>query len=129
MATSSSAYGAYNPSAVDPFPIESTLANIVGTNNPAQAANMLDTYQVKNMVAGDNYGFDMAQQHEFAKQQLAQQLYEKNLAAVQEGAKTPGLLDIYGASPQYAQVLGGADPSVVTRVATNLRDAQRAKQF
>ena len=48
MATSAAGgYGTYNPTAIDPFPIESVLAKIVGENNPAEAANMLDTYQVQ----------------------------------------------------------------------------------
>ena len=63
-------YGTYNPREDQPYNIESVLAKIVGENNPAEAANMLDTYQVQRQTAQGNYDYAMQGQHEFAKEQL-----------------------------------------------------------
>lgn len=122
MATSSQ-YGVTNPGGLDPFPIEQTLAQIVGTNNPAAARDMLNTYQLKNMVSQDNYGYDLNQQHEYAKQQMAATLAENQLKAAMEGVKTPGGLSVASAmDPAIAARLQG----ITGPIETNLRRAQDA---
>lgn len=122
-------YGQTSPAGLDPWPIESTLAPLATAGSSANAQLMLSDYQYQRDAANNLYGQDMAAQHEFAKKQLQQQLYEQNLKAVQEGAKTPGLLDIYASSPQFQGVVGGVDPGVLHATSTNLRDMQRAEQF
>jgi hypothetical protein len=125
-ASSSGTYGTYNPGGIDPFPIESTLAQIVGTNNPAQAGNLLDTYRLSNTISADNYDYMMNQQHEYAKQQLAQQLYEKELAAATEGVKTRGGLSVAAAmSPNIASHISSLIPSIEGGL-TNLQNADIA---
>jgi hypothetical protein len=125
MPASSTAYGTTAPSAIDPFPIESVLAKIVGENNPANAQNMLNTYQVENQTSQGNYNYNLQQQHEFAKQQLAQQLKEHYITAAQQGVQHAGGLDVlYGqggeaALPGYGS---GAYDSIRTGLA-NARDA------
>jgi hypothetical protein len=98
------------------------LAKIVGENNPANAQNMLNTYQVQNQTSQGNYNYNLQQQHEFAKQQLAQQLQENYMKYGQEAVKTPGGLSLLGAQTGGA-ALGGLDP---TQLETNLRASQAA---
>jgi len=124
---SASGYGVYSPAAIDPFPIESVLAKIVGDNNVGNAANLLGQYQVERQTSQGNYDYALGQQHDFAKSQLAAQIHENNLKALQEGSKNPGLLDLMN-SPQYADVVAGIDPAVLQRVSTNLRNMQAAEQ-
>jgi hypothetical protein len=122
MPTSSTAYGSTLPSGSDPYPIESVLAKIVGENNPAEAANMLDVYQAQRLSDTGNYNYALSQQHDFAKQQLAQQLQENYMKNAIEAAKTPGGLTLLGGLSGGA-ALGGVDP---TQLETNLRAAQAA---
>jgi len=88
-------YGNYSPREDQPYPIETELAKLAATS-PAQAQNMLDTYQLQRQTAGNNYDLAMQGQHEFAKQQLAQQLYEAKIKAAPEYFKTPGLARVAG---------------------------------
>jgi hypothetical protein len=127
MATSVQ-YGTTAPGGTDPYPVETALATEVGKNSPQEAYNLLNMYGIQNMVGTDNYNASLQGQHDFARQQLAQQLYENNLKAAGEAVKTPGALSFYGSSPMYSGVLGGADPSMVGGIETNLRDMQRAEQ-
>ena len=88
-------YGNYSPREDQPYPIESELAKLAVTS-PAQAQNMLDTYQLQRATAGGNYDLAMQGQHDFARQQLAQQLYEARLKAAPEFFKTPGMARLVG---------------------------------
>jgi hypothetical protein len=119
-------YGTTSPAAIDPFPIESVLAKIVGDANPDNAANMLNTYQMKNLTSQGNYNYDMQQQHEFAKQQLAQQLQESYMKYGQEALKTPGGISLLRS--QGGQGALGADfgPDQINTIETNLGNAQQA---
>src|SRR5580765_3043885 len=127
MAASTSAYGTYNPGGIDPFPIESTLAQIVGTNNPAQAGNLLDTYRLSNTISADNYNAAMQDQHEYAKQALAQQLYEANLKGLAE-AKDPNVLQLMAGNPTYSGVLGN-NTANISDVLQRARSAADAVNF
>jgi len=90
---------------------------------------MLYRYQSDRDAASNQYTNELDTQHQFARQQLSQQLYENQLKALTEATKTPGALDIISSSPQYSGVLGGADPSVVGGVAQHLTNLQNAEQF
>ena len=125
MPTSSTAYGTTAPSAIDPFQIESVLAKIVGENNPANAQNMLNTYQVENQTSQGNYNYNLQQQHEFAKQQLAQQLKEHYITAGLEAAKIPGGLDVL--HQQAPDALPGWETGVYAPIQTGLANARDAK--
>lgn len=127
MATSIQ-YGTTAPGGTDPYPVETALATEVGKNSPQEAYNLLNMYGIQNMVGTDNYNASLQGQHDFARQQLQQQLYENNLKAAGEAVKTPGALSFYGSSPMYGGVLGGADPGVVGGIETNLRSMQLAEQ-
>lgn len=124
----SSSYGSYSPQAIDPFPIEATLAQLVGANNPAAASQALDLYQIKNDASQSIYNQQAGQQHEFAKEQLANQLYEKQLAAVSGATAHDGALELLQAS--NPEIFRNASPDVIQRVIsnqTNLRNAKQAK--
>jgi len=123
MPASSTAYGSTSPGAIDPFPIESVLAKIVGENNPANAQNMLNTYQIQNQTSQGNYNYNLQQQHDFAKEQLRQQLQENYMKNAIEAAKTPGALTLLGGLSGGA-ALGGVD---IGPLETNLRAGQAAK--
>jgi hypothetical protein len=121
-------YGTTSPAAIDPFQIESTLAQIVGQANPQEAANMLDTYQIQRATSEGNYNYALQGQHEFAKQQLAQQLYEANLKGLAE-AKDPTVLSIMANAPGYQQVFGGAGAPAIGDALARAQAAQGAKNF
>jgi hypothetical protein len=123
MPASSTAYGSTSPGAIDPFPIESVLAKIVGENNPANAQNMLNTYQIQNQTSQGNYNYAQQQQHDFAREQLHQQLQENYMKNAIEAAKVPGALTLLGGLSGGA-ALGGVN---ISPLETNLRQAQAAK--
>jgi hypothetical protein len=100
MPSSTSGYGAYNPAAVDPYPIETDLAKLAVGNSPENAANLLDLYQLQRTTDAANYGHEMGIQHDFAKQQLAQQLQETYLKEAMTAIQHRG-----GASA-YNQIVG-----------------------
>jgi hypothetical protein len=125
MATGS-AYGTFNPRAIEPFPIESELAKGMSEGNPT-AANLLDLYQIQRGTAENQYSQEAAQQHQYAYDQLHQQLYEQNLKALAEGADK-GTLGIMASSPQYQGVFGGADPGVIGQRIQQYNDMEAAKQ-
>src|SRR5580765_3875935 len=79
MATNSGNYGVMAPAAIDPFPIESVLAKIVGENNIGNAQNLLGQYHVQQQTSEGNYNYNLQQQHEFARQQLASQIAENRV--------------------------------------------------
>jgi hypothetical protein len=104
MAASSTQYGTYQPNAVDPYPIESVLAPLAVGNNPANAANMLDEYQMQRMTDAGNYQYAANQQHQFAKQQLAQQLQEQYLKSALDAVQHRGGVSAYNqiVGPEHA---------------------------
>ena len=123
-------YGTYSPQAIDPFPIETDLAK-ASISSPVDAQSLLDLYQTQRATSEGNYNYAMQGQHDFAKQQLAQQLYEANLKALPELSK-PGVAGILANAPQYQGVFGGASPEAIARAvaqadqttqATNLEHA------
>jgi hypothetical protein len=101
-------YGAYNPNAVDPWPIEGELAKMAATS-PAMAQMMLGNYQEQRQAASNVYGEEAERQHDFAKQQLANQLYEARMKLVPELAKTPGGAGLLASDPTIAGSLGTPD--------------------
>lgn len=125
MPATTSTYGNYQPSAVDPFPIESVLAKIVGENNPAEASNLLTVYQQQNAAQKGNYEYAAQQQHDFAQQQLHQQLLDSYMKYGLEALKVPGGAPLLSKLTGGA-ALGGFDP---TDIETNLRAQQAAGTF
>lgn len=121
-------YGVTAPGGTDPYPVETALATEVGKNSPQEAYNLLNMYGIQNMVGADNYNYALAGQHDFAKQQLAAQMHENNMKALEAGYKTPGLLAAYN-SPQYADIVAGIDPNQMQNASTNLERAQSAETF
>ena len=119
---SSSGYGAYNPAAVDPYPIETDLAKLAVGNSPENAANLLDLYQLQRTTDAANYGHEMGIQHDFAKQQLAQQLKETYLKNAMDAVKTHGGLSVFNQlAPESA-----ISPNITNPIETSLGDAQAA---
>jgi len=127
MATNSfSGYGTFNPNAVDPFPIETTLAHDAYGQYPAEAQTQLDYYQLERQRNANLYGQELEAQHEQFRQNLAQQMYEHNIKGLTELAKAPGGLQLARASPYYQGILGGADDPTVLSVIAQQLEAQNA---
>ena len=118
-------YGAYNPAAVDPYPIETDLAKIAVGGNPENAANLLDLYQLQRTTDAANYGHEMGVQHDFAKQQLAQQLQEQYLKSGQEALKTRGGVSLLN-SQAPGSLGAGFGPDQINTIETGLSNAQDA---
>lgn len=122
-------YGQTSPQALDPWPIESVLAPLATGGSRAEAQNMLGHYQIARDTAQNLYEGDLQQQHEFAKQQLTQQLTEARMKQAEALLKTPGgaryLSDVggssglgYGDNPTAMAGLAGA--SDLAQSAVNL---------
>jgi hypothetical protein len=126
MATSSTAYGVTAPSGLDPFPIETELAKIVAGNNPANASNLLDLYQVQNQTSQGNYNYNLNQQHEFAKQQLAQQLKETYLKEAMTAVQHRGGTSVYN---QLVGPGAAINPDLTNSIEGGLTGLQNANIF
>lgn len=122
-------YGSYAPQEDQPSGMEVALANKAYSgyaDSPAEAQTALDQYWLERQVNKADYADQLQQQHEFAKQQLAQQMYEANLKGLYEAGKTPGMLQIMATSPEYAAVFGGADPGAIASVIGQQQESQQA---
>jgi hypothetical protein len=117
-------YGSYSPQAIDPYPIETDLAK-ASISSPVDAQSLLDLYQTQRATSEGNYNYAMQGQHEFAKQQLAQQLYEANLKALPELSK-PGVAGILANAPQYQGVFGGASPEAIAQAVAQANQTTQA---
>ena len=124
-------YGQFNPGGIDPWPIESELAKTATGGNQAIAAQMLENYQQERGAASNVYSGELEAQHQFAQQQLKNNLIEEQMKAVPDYLKAPGGSLLLGAGGAPGMNLG-ADPSTLAQVqaagaaheqATNLADA------
>lgn len=120
-----SAYGTTNPRGLEPWPIEQTLAPLAVGGSQAEAQMMLENYQQQRDAAANVYSGDLQQQHQYAYDQLAQQLQESYLKALPENAKA-GTLGILASSPQYSAAFGGADPNSINSAITQATRLQNA---
>lgn len=120
-------YGTYAPQEDQPSAMENTLAHLAYSgysDSPAEAQTALDQYWLERQLNKQDYAAQLQDQHQFAQQQLAQQLYEANLKGLYEAGKTPGMLSIAASSPQYAGIFGGADPNAVADVIARQRQGE-----
>jgi len=125
--TAASAYGTYNPVALQPYPIETELAKLSGLD--ATGAKILgDQYWLERQAHENLYGQELQAQHQQYQQQLENQLYEQNVKALGELTK-PGVAQLVATSPYYQRVLGGADPSAVANMIQMSNDAAAAQNL
>lgn len=120
-------YGTYAPQEDQPSSMENTLAHLAYSgysDSPAEAQTALDQYWLERQLNKQDYAAQLQDQHQFAMQQLQQQMYEANLKGLYEGGKTPGMLSIMANSPQYAGVFGGADPNAIADVIARQRQGE-----
>lgn len=122
MPSSASGYGVYQQGAVEPFNIESTLAEIVGRNNPDNAANLLGQYHQERLTSTGNYNYEMDRQHRYAYESLAAQMADANMKNILDANKDPGGLDL------LANQGVNIDPVLRTRLEQNKRMMQIAQQ-
>lgn len=124
--TSAIPYGNENPRGIDPFPIESTLAGIVGANNPAQASILLDQYRFHNQVVGDQYQAALQQQHDAALAAIHAQMQDTMAKAAPEYA-AKGILGLLpGVLPDATS---GTDPSVLADAIARTNAGQTSGTF
>ena len=126
------AYGAANPGDIQPWPIETTLAN-KAADNPAEAQAMLYQYQTGRDTATNLYEQQLAQQQQFARQQLVAQMQSDYMQRATEFAKTPGGAQALASGywPAGSAVLQSAPDAVAgyaqagnnADAATNLKNA------
>lgn len=122
-----STYGAYNPQATDPYPIENALAAAVAKDNPDLAYPMLLRYGLQRENAGNQYGNELTAQHQFAQQQLAATMAHNAASDVAGLLDKPGGAALLAGAPDYRYLLGGAGDDVISGIATNAQRAQDAK--
>lgn len=113
-----SGYGTFNPAAVDPYPIESTLAQQAYGSYPAESQTLMDQYWFERQANKNLYGQELAAQHEQFRQQIAQQLQEARWKAMGE-AKDPTVLQLFANSPDSP--LAGMDTGALTDLVMRAR--------
>lgn len=123
MATTGSLLGTYAPQMQEPYQIETNLADRATGGSAAMANTLLGQYWLERQMREGQYADRMANQMQFGQQQLHAQLLDQNMKALSEGAKTPGLLQMYASSPQYAGIFSGMDPNAIAN-AVDLTQAQ-----
>lgn len=121
-------YGTTNPRALEPWAIENTLAPLAYAGDRSQLQSELGSYQIARNTAEGQYGIQQAQQHEFAKQQLAQQLYEARLKEFPTIAKLPGGAQFMSQGGIPGMDMGG-DPGALAGLAQAGNIAQGAENF
>jgi hypothetical protein len=124
----SNTYGTFNPAGIEPYPIETSLAQAAATS-PAEAQLMLNSYTAQRQATAGQYADELDQQHAQAKAQIAAQMYDAQLRAFNETVKTPGALAIARTSPALSGILGGADPDAVQQAITGQTNLQNADIF
>jgi len=125
---SASGYGVTAPAALDPFPIETKLAELAAGNNPGNAANLLSQYHQQQVASEGNYNYNLNQQHKFAYDQLHEQMANNYRNQMLEAGRQAGGLPLLN-SPSFGGAGGGIDPNLVQQIDTGLRRAQDAKTF
>jgi hypothetical protein len=129
MASSATAYGTFNPVALQPYPIETELAKMGYENSPTAAKILGDQYWLERQAHENLYGQELQAQHEQYAQQLENQLYEQNIKGLAELSK-PGVAQLVASTPYYAsRLLPGTDPSAVQNMIQMSNDAAAAQNF
>jgi hypothetical protein len=116
MATSSTSAITYNPKILEPFPIESTLAQGVEGDNPMAVA-LLNQYQADRGLAQEQYGHEVESQRQYLMQQLMQQASEKQVEGINTAADKGTLRLFHGTG--LLPALDRSDPA-----ALNFREQQ-----
>ena len=112
-------YGATAPGAIEPFNIETTLANNATKDSPQEAYNLLSMYHNQNMNSIADYNQNLQGQHDFARQQLAQEMYLGKLKEFPTIAKLPGGARFLASD----QGIPGMDMGAGSDALTNLANA------
>ncbi|HEY4384386.1 MAG TPA: hypothetical protein VGN34_07935 [Ktedonobacteraceae bacterium] len=123
MATANQ-YGTLNPASIDPYPIETPLATEATGGSAAIANAMLNTYQRQRLDSENAAYSELQGQHQFARDQLAQQLAEARMKAVPEFFKA-GLGGVAGG--EYGLV-DPNDPNVQQAI-QQYNDMQSTERF
>lgn len=116
------AIGSYqlpNPRAVDPYPIETEL----GKQLPSPLAT-LALYRADRDLAHEQYGNELAGQHEFARQQLIAQVANERMARVNDLLGKPGGADLLRSGVPGLNI--GASPEALGQLAAAGNEAQGA---
>ncbi len=110
------AYGTTSPRALEPNPIETTLAQLASAGSSANAQNMLDTYQAQRQQAEGEYSLDLENQHQYAKQQLMATMQDNAAKSAAAFLKEPGGLEFANANPQFNYLTAGTDPAAMQAI-------------
>lgn len=119
-------YGSFSPQAIDPFPIETTLAKEAITS-PAYAQKLLDSYQLQRDISQNIYSDQAQQQHQYAYDQLRSQMQDNAIKNMVAAAKEPGMLKYLTSFPQYQGSFGGGDPGMLETLTAQQQALQRAE--
>ena len=119
-------YGTPSPRALDPWTIENTLAPLAYAGDRSQLQSELGSYQLQRAAAEGQYGHELDAQHQYAKQQLAQQLYEAKLKEIAPIAGKPGGTQFLAGMPGME---GFGSPSSWANFAGAANTAQGAENY
>lgn len=119
-----SQYGTYAPQEDQPSSMENTLAHLAYSgysDSPAEAQTALDQYWLERQLNKQDYKNQLQDQHQYAYDQLAQQLTEARWKAMGE-AKDPTVLQLMSHDP--SSPLSGIGAPVLNDLIARARQGQ-----
>lgn len=119
-------YGQFSAQALQPYPIESTLAQIGYGESPTAAKILGDQFWLERQAHENLYGQELAQQHQFAYDQLRQQLAEAAMKEIPNMGKVAGATEVLAPTMMG---LGIGNSDTLTNLAVNAQRAADAQNF
>jgi len=118
-----SSFGQYPAQAIEPFPVETQLANILGQQSPGEARLLLNQYGMERDTAERQYADLMQQQRGLAYQQLHSQMMDRAAKTIADAAQHPEMAPWLFGSQYGQEVLGPGNPTAYGQFRTNLENA------
>ena len=117
-------YGSFSPQEDQPYSIQSTLipqAYGMYSDSPAQAQTKMDQYWLQQQLAKSDYQDELAQQHQYAYKQLANEMAQARWKAMAE-AKDPTVFQLMSADPDSP--IANIDPRVRAELISRSRGTE-----
>jgi len=104
------AFGTFSPQALEPYPIETELARQATGGSQGAALGMLGSFEAQRQANENLYTGQLAQQRALAVQALQQQMQDRQLSAITQAVKDPGLFDYMTKTPEFQGMIGSSSP-------------------
>ena len=118
-----STYGTYPAAAIEPFPIETSLAGLAAGGSPGRAQQLLSLYQTERNTAENQYYDLMQQQRGLAYANLHQQMVDRAVKTMADAAQHPEMAPYLQGFQYGREAMGPGDPNAANQLFTNLNTA------